>query len=415
MTRPYTSRKLKFTATFIETAKPGTYTDAVCPGLKLRVAKSGQKTFYHQWQLRGRGEVGTRGKRKRGPIRKVGVGHFPVVSLAQARLRVTAQRDEFVDRGRSPVVVEPVVSEGKTFAEVAEMTFFDETNVTTRNDVRDHLLKTLGRRPINQITRREVAAVLDDIGEAAARSRAHRVLGHLKKVFELAFERGYTDDNVTAGMKRRYTSRRRTRVLDLDELRAVWDAAGDDGCGAAVRLMMLTGQRRGEVGGMKWDDVDLDAMVWTSRWQNLKGGTTERGDHAVYLSRQAVDLLLALRARRRDDSGPFVFSVKNGQKPVTGWVPFKAGIDRELPDLPPWVLHELRHTVVSGLADLGVLPHVVSRVVGHTLGNGVSGVTAGYMHADFADEKREAMSRWADHVLPGDDDDVVRLADRRAK
>lgn len=403
------NRKKNFTSVFIESAAPGTYTDSGCRGLKLRVANNGYRSFYHQWQLRGAGELGRRGKATRGPIRKAGIGQYPTVTLAEARLRVTQQRVDFVDRGESPVVIEPVgeaVPGGKTFAEVAGMALGDTENTTTRHDLRDHLLPLLGRRPIREITRREVATVLDQVSEGVAVSRGERVLGHLKKIFELAFERGYSDDNPTAGMKRRYKSERRDRTLNLDELRELWGACDNHGCGAAVRLLMLTGQRRREVGRMKWDDLDLDAMVWTSRWQNLKGGTAERGDHTVFLSRQAVDLL---RSIPRGD-GPFIFSVKNGSSPVTGWKPYKEKLDRALPDLPPWVVHSLRHTVVSGLADkLGVAPHVVSRVVGHTLGKSVSGVTAGYMHVDLEAERRAAMQRWGDHLFPRADDSVVRL------
>ncbi|MCZ6467528.1 MAG: site-specific integrase [Alphaproteobacteria bacterium] len=429
MTRPYTSHKRVFSDAFIDTARAGTYTDKGCPGLKLRVAPAGgKKSFYHQWQLPGAGEVGTRGKPKRGPIRKVHVGRYPAVSLSEARAVVTAQRAEYVDHGNSPVVLQPTsreVADGLTFGEVAQQVLGGVQNNTTLHDFDRYLLPALRNRNIRDITRLELATVLDEAHDPKKPSREGRVLGHLKKIFGIAIERGYIDADPTFRMKRGPKSKRRTRVLDLDELRAVWNACADEdgkvfACGAATRLLLLTGQRRGETSVAKWDDLDLASGVWTIPWQNRKGGTEEIGDHRVFLSGAAQHLLITLKNARQPDSGPYVFSFKNGRKAITSWKPFKARLDESLPKMPSWVIHNFRHTMITGMADLGVAPHVISRVVGHTMtavtsndrAKEISPTTTKYLHSDFDDERSAAMDLWADHVLP---DTVVQLGKRGAR
>lgn len=416
MTRTYVSHKRAFTDAFCDTAKPGIYTDLGARGLRFRVAPSGgAKTFYHQFQLRHQGQVGTRGARKRGPILKVHVGRYPGTTLAEARATVNAQRSDVLD-GVHPVQFRPVVevAGGKTFGEVAQMFLASRENTTTHNDVARYLIPVLGGRSIAQVTRREVAALLDEVHDPRSRSREVRVLGHLSKIFGLAFDRGYIDDDPTVRMRRTYETEERDRTLSVDELLAVWDAAGDGGFGSAVKLLILSGQRRKAVSRMSWDDLDLANGIWTSPWEGMKGGSRKKGDLAVFLSRPAVDVLTKLKAARKKDAGPYVFSAngKNGRTPITGWETYKRKLTKALGDMPAWRIHDLRHTVVSGLADLGVAPHVVSRIVGHTLGQTVSAITQGYVHSDFSDEKREAMERWGEHLFPAPKG-VVRLADRR--
>ena len=191
MTRTYTSRKRIFSDAFLDTAKVGIWTDAGCRGLRFRVAPAGgMRSFYHQFQLHGKGDVGTRGERKRGPILKVHLGRYPIMSLAEARATVNEQRLDVL-KGVHPVQFRPTaeVDDGKTFAEVVQIVLANNGNKTTHNDITKYLLPDLGRRPIDQITRREVAALLDDVHDPRSRSRVVRVLGHLQKVFGLAFDR----------------------------------------------------------------------------------------------------------------------------------------------------------------------------------------------------------------------------------
>lgn len=410
------SKRKTFTDLFVRGAAAGQiFSDLGCKGLRLRVSPDGAtRSFFHSFQLPGQGENGKRGEAKRGKTKKIAVGHFPEVTLAEARRIVNEQR-ESVDVGINPAIAGLTLKSdrrpeatGKTFREVAEIALGDSDNQTTRNDVKHYLLPRLGKRPIDAITRKELAKVLDKIDAPEAPSRAGRVLGHLVAIYKVADSRGYVENNPTLRMSRKHKSVARTRVLTKGELGRVWKATTPDAVGAAIRLMILCGQRRTETGLTQWDQLDLDEGVWTIPWQNRKNGNAQIGDHSVYLPRQAVEMLQALRDRRAPDAGPYCFSVKNGHSPVTGWVAAKALIDEKV-KIPAWVIHELRHTAVSGMASLGISPHIVSKVVSHTLGRTVSAVTSGYVHADFQAEKAAALQAWADQLFPPPVDNVVKL------
>jgi integrase len=154
---------------------------------------------------------------------------------------------------------------------------------------------------------------------------------------------------------------------------------------AIVRLLLLTGQRRDEVGGMPRSELDLDRGHW-----RLPGERTKNGlPHDVPLSSQAAGILRAVLAQ---GEGEQVF----GSSGFASWGRCKARLDAAL-KLPPWTLHDLRRTAVTGMVEIGVAPHVVEAVVNHVSGHkgGVAGV---YNRATYAAEKRAALQRWADHV-----------------
>ena len=148
---------------------------------------------------------------------------------------------------------------------------------------------------------------------------------------------------------------------------------------------------------MRWAELDLDKALW-----RLPGERTKNGrPHDVPLPSQAVELLRAA-GPGEGGGGEFVF----GRRGFGAWNRGKARLDAAL-GLPPWTLHDLRRTAVTGMAELGVAPHVVEAVVNHVSGHkaGVAGV---YPRAVYAAEKRAALQRWADHL-----DHVLGLAERK--
>jgi integrase len=153
-----------------------------------------------------------------------------------------------------------------------------------------------------------------------------------------------------------------------------------------LRLLLLTGQRREEVGAMRWSELDLDRGSW-----QLPGTRTKNGlPHEVPLHRQAVEIL---RAVNRDDR-ECVFGY-----PTRGFVQWDASkrrLDQQCP-VTGWTVHDLRRTCVTGMAEIGIAPHIVEAVVNHISGHkgGVAGI---YNRAKYSGEKRAALQRWADHV-----------------
>ena len=185
----------------------------------------------------------------------------------------------------------------------------------------------------------------------------------------------------------------RDRVLTNSELPAIWREAGVGDYAAIVRLLILTGQRREEAGGMLWSEIDTAGAVW-----HIGAGRTKNGlAHDVPLSAAALAVLSGLERHVGRD---LIFGAGDG--PYQGWSRAKAALDARIAAAlgrppPPWRLHDIRRTVATRLADLGVLPHVIEAVLNHVSGHkaGVAGV---YNRASYAAEKRAALTLWSDHV-----------------
>jgi integrase len=236
---------------------------------------------------------------------------------------------------------------------------------------------------------RTVAALLADIAQERGRTSANRARAYLSACLSFGVAAGMLERNALIGTKRPQPEQQRDRALDNDEMRAVWSAADpatDYGC--IVRLLMLTGQRREEVGGMRWAELDLDRARWTLPGERTKNGRV----HLVPLSTQAVAIL---SPRTRQDDRAAVFG--RGEEGFSGWSKAKRHLDAAAKLTEPWRLHDLRRSVVTHMAEIGVAPHIIEAAVNHISGHkaGVAGV---YNRAAYSAEKRAALQRWADHL-----------------
>jgi integrase len=183
---------------------------------------------------------------------------------------------------------------------------------------------------------------------------------------------------------------KRERVLSDDELVRIWNAAADDGSspyGAIIRLMILTGQRRGEVAGIKWDELSDNLAVWTIPGERTKNGLP----HIVPLSEPAR-ALLSEHPRQKD----LVFP-GDRQTVFSGWSKCKTRLDTTS-GVSNWRLHDLRRTVATGLQRLGVRLEVTEAVLNHVSGSR-AGIIGIYQRHDWAFEKRTALEGWSAHVL----------------
>jgi integrase len=180
----------------------------------------------------------------------------------------------------------------------------------------------------------------------------------------------------------------RDRILTDDELKAVWRGAAKEGYpfGAILQLLILTGQRRGEVGGMMWSELDLEAGTWSLPRERVKNDRR----HEVPLSRQA--LAIFKNVPRIGDKYVFTLS---GTAPYNGWKA-KERIE-EAVGIAPWTVHDLRRTAASRMAKLGVSLVVIEKILNHVSGS-LAGIVGVYQRHEFAEEKRAALQRWADHV-----------------
>jgi len=201
----------------------------------------------------------------------------------------------------------------------------------------------------------------------------------------------YLEINVAAEVDRPLKNKRsRDRVLTDDEIIAFWKGCGELGWpfGVIFKLMLTTAQRRSEVAGLRWSELDLDGRVW-----HLPGNRTKNSrPHDVHLSDLTLSSIQALPRFVPSPGRPdFMFSI-TGNTPVNGFAYAKANLDQSMPTTD-WRLHDLRRTVTTGMARLKIEPHIADKVLNHQSGT-ISGVAAVYNRFAYLDERRDALDRW---------------------
>ena len=186
-------------------------------------------------------------------------------------------------------------------------------------------------------------------------------------------------------------SKSRDRTLSDAELAAVWKSLPTDQYGAIVKLLLLTGQRREEIGGLRWSEIDHHKALIAFPGERTKNGRP----HDVPLADTA---LAVLEAQPRREGRDRIFGEREGA--FQGWSKAKAALDKVIAKngaVLPWRLHDLRCTVATRMSDLGVQPHVVEAVLNHVSGH-KSGVAGIYNRSVYTAEKRAALILWADYV-----------------
>jgi integrase len=226
---------------------------------------------------------------------------------------------------------------------------------------------------------------------------ANWVLAATRRAFLWALANDLVEVDPTVGvLKPLKTVRSRDRVLDDDEIVAVWHGCDKLGYpfGPLFRLLLLTVQRRGEVAGLRWSELDLDPdkCVW-----HLPGVRTKNGKaHDVHLSDLVLEIIDSLVKFKQKPGRPdFMFST-TGDTSVTGFHGAKEALDQHI-GFADWHLHDLRRTCTTGMARLGIPPHVADRVLNHTDGT-ISGVAAVYNRFTYLDERKDALNAWARFV-----------------
>jgi integrase len=361
------------------------YPDGLVRGLRLLVSASDKKCFDLGFRHEGR------------PRRKK-VGDHPQMQLAEARRVAQAARES-----RDPLTYLGGAVQDDTrlrFAELAEE-YIARGMIQRRGAnageplksaaryeaaIRKVLLPAWGSRPVEKLTKADATALTDKVmdrsGDGAARE-SHRLY---MRIFSWAVGRGTVSHHPFQGIVPPAPNRHRDRVLTPVELSDVWAASEEISypCGPFYRLLILTGQRLKEVAHMEWSEIEGD--VWTIPGERTKNGLPSE----VPLSSLALAEIEALPR----GSGPFVFSYTDGQKPVASFNKLKTKMDR-VSGVENWHNHDLRRTLRTGLAELGVPETVAEKVLNHTEPNVL--VKTYNRHA-YRNEKAAALERWAQRV-----------------
>jgi integrase len=363
--------------------------DSFLPGLYLIQQPSGAKG----WAVR---------YRHQGVPRKLTLGSYPALGLKDAR-ELGAKALRAVAEGRDPGREKILARAAKADSVDRIVEDFLERHVRRSNRprtaqeterlLRQHVLPRWRGRMVHEITRRDVLDILDRVVDGGAPIAANRVFAAIRKFFNWCAARDIIAASPCAGVKPPTAERARDRVLSDEELRLVWRAADKLGgtFSPLVKMLALTGQRRDEVARMRWEELDLDARLWTLPPARTKNNQP----HEVPLSKAA---LAVLQNVPRIASSPFVLTTNGGASPASGYSKNKRRLDALLPaDMPPWRLHDLRRSCASGLARLGINLPVIEKVLNHSSGS-FAGIVGVYQKHSFADEKRAALEAWGSFV-----------------
>jgi integrase len=335
--------------------------------------------------------------------RRESLGDVRKVTLHAAR-KIARQRFAQAELGTDPAAEKArarvaAAATKLTLEKVAESYLAVKAGVVrpaTHDQTRLHLTnhwRVLAGRPLDSIKRSDVATTLHQITQQHGRTAAARARSNLSALFGWAMREGLCEANpVLATNDPAEGIKPRERVLSDRELTVVWRACLDDDFGRIVRLLILTGCRREEIGGLKWSEIDFDISVMTIPGERTKNHKS----HSLCLPSVAMDILRATPVKLGRD---FVFGTRGDA--YSAWSYSMLALNSRITaiegkPLPHWTLHDLRRTMRTGLGRLGVQPHIAERAVNHIKG----GVEAIYDRYRYEREITAALAVWADHVLP---------------
>jgi integrase len=384
--------------------------DSLLGGFGLRIsAPLAGKPARRVWQVMYR--VKTGGKRKLVRETLGTLGEIPKVDQArelarQSMAKARAGTNPVAERKAEAAKEEAAAT--TTFEAVADRYMLEhverncaaslirETGRILERDVKPRW----GDKQIGEITKGDVNDLIDEIAARRDRKRrmatggaavqANRTLARLKTLFRWAASKGLRDGDPTEGVRKAIKEIPRDRYLEDDEIRAFWAGCDKLGWpfGGLLKTLLLTAQRRDEVGGMRWLELDLDKCQWTIPGERAKNGKA----HVVHLSALAIEVLTA--TPRVGDT--LVFTT-NGRTPVSGFSKVKERLDKCMPGSAPWILHDLRRTATTGMAQLNIAPHVVDKVLNHVAGT-IRGVAATYNRFQYLPERQAALEAWGRYV-----------------
>lgn len=354
-------------------------------------------------------------RRVKGEKARFSLGAYPQVTLSKARGDALDILDR-IKRGEDPREqtrhLKQVASEEaeNTFAKIA-VRFITEYCEGKKTPLRARTIQgyrwaLLGEpaaawadRPLASVTDRDVIKVIDSYERQGKFGAARLFQTYLRKFLNWSIGKRLIDVNPAKGvaLSSEPGDFKRSRVLSIAELRKVLEAVDrlDSPARIFVKMLLFCGQRRNETSLAKWSEMQLDdgAPVWSIPPENSKNNLA----HDVPLPNEAVALLRSLPRL-----GKYVFT-SDGKTPIGGFSKIKAKLDKLLAGsaMPHWVFHDLRRSAATGMADLGIGPHIVEAILNHVSG-AKSGVAGLYNRSKYDDERRRALAAWAAHVTSGE-------------
>jgi integrase len=376
---------MKLTAATVAALKLDGRTDAIFFddtlkgfGLRLRVAADRRvvRTWVLQW--------------KRGGVSKrIVLGPANVLSAEQARAvakeklaQVWSGKDPAADKKERRHTLRAVIDQYLEHKRVKPRTLRDIERYLTEG------FKPLHAMPVDEVSRKDIAARLVAIQHDHSDIVAAKARAAVSALYAWAMQMGLCESNPVVGTFKPPEGEARERVLSDDELVRVWNACKDDDFGKIVRLLILLGCRRAEIGGMCWSEIDLDAGIWTLPKERSKNGRA----HTLPLLPMALEIIQSVpRMASRD----YLFGARS-RDGFTKWDLSKQQLDERC-GVTDFRIHDVRRSVATGMADIGIAPHIIEEILHHQSGHkrGIAGV---YNRSRYEREVRMALAQWEDHI-----------------
>jgi len=421
---------MKLTATTISSAQLAgkserIFFDDELPGFGLRIREGGSRTFIYQYQLgtkQRRMSLGVATETNVNSIRKIAEKLHARVRLGEDPATTKAQT--------KAAAVHTFKAVAEEYLQHHKPGWRPRTYVNTARNLLSYA-KALHQLQLGKIIRADIAAVHASVTRSAGAPSANRVRASLSGLFTWAIENGRVESNPVINSPR-HEEASRDRVLTPVELRLIWNSLEDNDYGAIIKLVALTGQRPGEIAGLRWSQIHNESIVLEGG--DATGGTKNHRDHVIPLSEPAKQIIAS---QKRRDGRDLAFG--RGENKFSGWMNCKQRINDRITAatgrIPKdWRPHDLRRTfstLIGGGLDehdlekltgrdrklasgLGIAPHVVEAILNHISGH-KSGVAGTYNRSTYAAEKRRALEQWTQHLLDiVEDRDSVILPLKRA-
>jgi integrase len=377
--------------------------DAVIPQLALRITPNGMKSYVLRTRINGKQVRVTLGDARGMELKDAREEASEALKKCRAGVNPREERRlRILESEKATLLAVPIVIEEFLTRYASK----NRTALETRRIFENDVIPRWKNKLLNEVTRSDVVTILDTIEDRASPYRANRVLAAIRKMFNWSVSRGLLVVSPIVKDMARKGEVARDRYLSPSEIRVVWRAAEELGgsFGSAVRMLLVTGQRRGEVAAMTWDSLDLaNERLWTLTPDETKA----KRQHIVPLTDSALDIL-----KKQSVVGKYVFTTF-GNRAITGFGKAKQDLDalanvalaneliargtspEKVRPLPHWRLHDLRRTVATHMEDaLGIPPHVVGSVLNHDP-KSYKGITATYTRGSLLYERRRALTAWA--------------------
>jgi integrase len=373
-----------------ETKSDHTEWDEELPGFGLRL-RNDKASYIFQYRFEGRDwriKLGEAPSLTADEARKLAQATKGQVSKAKLGhgLHPGAERDRQTEAFKQKVSqkAKSFLSFVPTYLEARRSGLKASTYEAQERHLNDHW-KALHNLALNGVERIDVAASLTTITKSRGDIAANRARATLSKFFVWAIGEGLCDHNPVVGTNKRDENDPRERSLSDSEAAAVWLAAPENDYGRILKLILLTGCRRDEIGSLKWSEIDMEARTISLPKERTKNGQ----QHVVPLSDKALEILRSIPHRDRE----LVFGMRAGG--FSGWSKSKFATNSATKLKEPWTLHDLRRTVRTGLGKLGVAPHIAEAVLNHLPAK----LIRTYDRNTYAAEKKAALDLWAAHLM----------------